>query len=282
MNELRNHFDQAPRLATKYSNYFEIYQTLLKPYRGEHITIVEVGVADGGSLHMWRRYFGDEAKIVGIDYNPTSLELVDDGFEIFIGSQSDAEFLCGVFKKIGPIDILIDDGGHSNLQTLTTLSVAIDYVRDGGMIIFEDTHASYMFLYANPSRYSFINHARALVDHLHARSPSAGISTATSKFRNSIFSIEFFDSVVAFKIDRRLCTTASSVSNHACGLIDESNRAVVSNGSRQIAGLFGKLYYRRYPVADAAIKSYLRYLREIALHLRARREVRQIKRLDFK
>ena len=142
MNELQGLFEKAPRLTTKYSSYFDVYKVILEEFRGKKITVVEIGVADGGSLHMWRSYFGEEARVVGVDFNPTSLQLISDGFEIYIGSQSDAGFLRGLFNKIGPIDILIDDGGHSNLQTLTTLSVAIDYVRDGGVMIFEDTHAS--------------------------------------------------------------------------------------------------------------------------------------------
>lgn len=280
MNELRTYFDSAPRLATKYTNYFDVYSSLLESYRGAKKTIVEIGVADGGSLHMWRRYFGEDARIVGVDFNPNSLALIEDGFEIFIGSQSDPQFLERIFRDIGPIDVLIDDGGHSNLQTLTTLHVAIDAMRDGGTIIFEDTHASYMFLYSNPSRYSFINQARRLVDHLHARSPCVSISAVPAKFRDSVFSIEFFDSVVAFKIDRRLCKPAFYLSNHARGLIDETNLGAASNGSRQLAKIFGALYYRKYPVADAMIKYSLRILRALALHLRARREVHRIKALN--
>ena len=34
------------------------------------------------------------------------------GFEIFIGDQSDPN-LGRVFKKVGNVDIVIDDGGHT-------------------------------------------------------------------------------------------------------------------------------------------------------------------------
>jgi hypothetical protein len=282
MNKLRQFFDQSPRLATKYSNYFDIYDSLLSSYRGKKITIVEIGVADGGSLHMWRNYFGDTARIIGIDYNPTSSILADDGFEIYIGSQSDSKFLTSIFKKIGPIDLIIDDGGHSNLQTLTTLSVALDYINDGGMIVFEDTHSSYMFLYSNPSRHSFINYTRLLIDHIHSRSPNVRMELKNMKYRKAIFSIEYFDSIVALKVDRRLCVNSIYVSNNSKGLIDDSNRGAVSNGSKLISGIFSKFYYRQYSFADSTIKSFLMMMRSFALYIRGRREVSDIKRLDFK
>ena len=45
--------------------------------------------------------------------------------------------------KVGKIDILLDDGGHANLQQITTL-VDTNFIKPGGMIIIEDTHTSFM------------------------------------------------------------------------------------------------------------------------------------------
>ena len=42
----------------------------LNKYVNKKIVFVEVGVADGGSLHMWRSYLGKKARIIGIDLNP--------------------------------------------------------------------------------------------------------------------------------------------------------------------------------------------------------------------
>ena len=47
-------------------------------------------------------------------------------------------------EKIGKIDVLIDDGSHTNLQQVTTLMESIKYIKSGGMIVIEDTHTSYM------------------------------------------------------------------------------------------------------------------------------------------
>lgn len=281
-NELKSLFLNSPRLATKYTNYFEIYQQLLSPYRNKAVTVVEVGVADGGSLHMWRSYFGVDARIIGVDYNPASLKLVEDGFEIYIGNQSDVDFWKKLFDEIGAVDILIDDGGHSNLQTLTTLISSLDKINDGGMIIFEDTHASYMSLYANPSKYSFICQAKKAIDHLHSRSPNTKIRVVSEMFKNAIFSIEFFDSVAAFKINRKQCYLPQYISNESFPLIDESNRGEVSNGNKLISRIFASIYYRDYKNYGMQIKSLAMKLREIVLFFRSRKEISRIKKMQIK
>ena len=59
-------------------------------YVGKKITFVEIGVLQGGSLFMWREYFGKNARIIGIDLHPNAKELEKHGFEIYIGNQSNS------------------------------------------------------------------------------------------------------------------------------------------------------------------------------------------------
>ena len=61
-------------------------------------------------------------------------------FKICIGDQSNPVFWKNFYKKFGKIDILIDDGGHTNLQQITTLMESINHINYGGMIVVEDTH----------------------------------------------------------------------------------------------------------------------------------------------
>ena len=71
------------------------------------------------------------------------------------------------------IDILIDDGGHTNLQQITTLMESINHINYGGMIVVEDTHTSFMKNkgFKNPSKFSFINFTSSLIESLHRRNP---------------------------------------------------------------------------------------------------------------
>src|SRR4030081_218212 len=73
----------------KWHHYFGIYEQFLAPYRGQPFTLLEIGWWRGGSLRMWRKYFGPSARIVGMDINPACAVHERDGFRIFIGNQAD-------------------------------------------------------------------------------------------------------------------------------------------------------------------------------------------------
>ena len=112
MSKIVKFFKSSPRYSIKWNNYFEIYENIFKKYVNKKITFVEVGIGNGGSLFMWRKFFGNKAKIIGIELNPDAKILEKHGFEIYIGDQANPSFWKKFYKKIGKIDILLDDGGH--------------------------------------------------------------------------------------------------------------------------------------------------------------------------
>ena len=60
-------FVESPHPTFKHTTYFHVYEELFAKYRGKPVTFVEVGILDGGSLFMWRKFFGQSARIIGID-----------------------------------------------------------------------------------------------------------------------------------------------------------------------------------------------------------------------
>jgi cephalosporin hydroxylase len=186
--------------SLKCITYFQAYEELLSKYVGKEIVFVEIGVLHGGSLFMWKEYFGDKARIIGVDLNPSAKQLEKQGFEIFIGSQSDINFWKNFYSTVGKIDVLLDDGGHDNDQQIITLHESIPNINNGGTILVEDTHASYMKKHGNPSKHSFINYSKYLIDVVNSRFPATQISKK-NKFREKIFSISFYESIVALKIE---------------------------------------------------------------------------------
>ena len=119
MNDLENYFNEnKKRVIDKWSHYFEVYDRHFSKYRGKEIVLLEIGTFQGGSLQMWKQYFGDKAKIYGIDINPNCKQVEEENIKIMIGSQSDREFLKKVVQEVPPFDILIDDGGHTMLQQI--------------------------------------------------------------------------------------------------------------------------------------------------------------------
>lgn len=203
-------FTQSPFMSGKHTNYFFIYDELLSQLRNQSITFVEIGVLNGGSLYMWRDYFGLDARIIGIDSNPAALKFSND-FEIFIGDQADSNFWSTLFEKIGKIDVVLDDGGHKNEQQIQTVLSCLPFIRDNGMIITEDMHTSFMGDFGNPSRYSFFEFAVHSAKNLTFRAESLKKNHPNTQ---KISSVTFFESVVAFKINSAASKPGESVNNN--------------------------------------------------------------------
>ena len=214
MKNLIKSFKSSPKYSIKWNNYFEIYDSLFKRFKNRKITLVEVGIGNGGSLFMWRNYFGKKAKIVGIELNPEAKKLEKKGFKIFIGDQSNPDFWKNFYKKVGKIDILIDDGGHTNLQQITTLMESINHINYDGMIIVEDTHTSFMRDkgFKNPSKFSFINFSTSLIENLHRRNPM--VKKELNYFSKIINSIEYYDSITVINFSKKKLIKSKNLENN--------------------------------------------------------------------
>ena len=118
------------------------------------------------------------------------------------------------FKKVGKIDILIDDGGHTNLQQITTLMESIQNINDGGMIVVEDTHTSFMKDkgFKNPSNYSFINFTTSLIENIHRRNPM--LKKNMNYFSKKIYSLEFYDSITVVHIAKKKLIKTQNLENN--------------------------------------------------------------------
>lgn len=215
-------YEASPYLSLKHSSYFQVYEELLSKYKNQKITFVEIGVLNGGSLFMWRDFLGPEVRIIGIDLNPLAKKWEKDGFEIYIGSQSDEKFWDHFFATVGDVDVILDDGGHTNEQQIITANRCIPHIKNSGLLIVEDTHASYMKPFGNPSKYSFINYSKRLMDSINARSPL--VSAFKHSLADFIYSITLYESIVCFKIDRSKCFIASTTSNHGLSVSAEDFR----------------------------------------------------------
>ena len=187
---------KSPHSSLKISTYFNVYDQLLSKYRDKSIVFLEIGILDGGSLFMWRDFFGPQARIIGVDLNPEAKKWEEEGFEIFIGDQSSAEFWKKTLDTIGKLDIVLDDGGHTYEQQIMTTESVIPFINDGGVVIIEDSHTSYMKKFGF-RKLSFINYAKKLIDNINKR--YVGFDNDTSERR--VWSIQFFESIVALHMN---------------------------------------------------------------------------------
>ena len=210
MNELEQYFEKNDkRLINKYQHYFDVYDRHFSKYKGQEITIVEIGVSQGGSLQMWRSYFGPKAKIWGIDIDPRCKLLEEQNTNIIIGSQEDENFLESIYDITGPIDILIDDGGHTQKQQITTFNILFDKIKDDGVYLCEDVHTSYWLSYGggHKRKGTFIEFAKNLIDKLNAFHSEEN-NLQVDSFTKSAKSIHYYDSIIV--IEKGIITKPTS------------------------------------------------------------------------
>ena len=188
------------RLMHKWHHYFEIYHRHLQRFRGASPVVLEIGVYHGGSLQMWRDYFGPGVKLIGVDIDPRCRQFEDDATTILIGDQADRQFLAELRSRFPRIDVLIDDGGHAMPQQITTLGELYPHVQPRGVYICEDLHTSYMPAYGGGLRRgsTFIEFAKHLIDALHGwyYVPEGEELDA---YTAGTFGVSFYDSIVVIE-----------------------------------------------------------------------------------
>jgi hypothetical protein len=199
---LRRYFEgNQGRQMHKWIHYFDIYEAHFQKFRGKSPTVLEIGVQHGGSLEMWKSYFGDGCRIIGIDIDPRCLALIEGGFEIHIGDQADPAFWKQITAEIPQFDIVIDDGGHFCNQQIVTFENLFRHVADQGVYLCEDTHTNYLRSHGGGLRKSgtFVEMAKCLVDQLHAWHSRDKETLVPDYYTENIASIHFYDSIVVFE-----------------------------------------------------------------------------------
>ncbi len=203
VNPLVRYLESNPdgRLVHKWRHYFDIYHRHLARFRGQAITVVEIGVFNGGSLHMWRDYFGRRATIVGVDCTPECEQFAEPGIEIVIGDQGDRAFLRSLAARYGEISILLDDGGHQMPQQIATFEELYPRLRPDGVYLCEDTHSSYLREYGGGYRRpdTFMESVKPLVDRLNAYYSQDPSRFAPDEFTRTTDSMHFYDSVLVIE-----------------------------------------------------------------------------------
>ena len=217
-NNFKSLFNNSKLQSIKLDSYFEIYASIFREFRTKPITFVEVGIFGGGSLFMWKKYFHPKSRIIGIDLNPKSKIYEKYGFEIFIGDQEDGKFWKSFYKKVGKVDILLDDGGHTDLQQTQTLISSINNINPNGLIAIEDVHTSYFVEFGNPSKNSFINYSKKIIDLINSRysglkNNRLNESKISNLLKKNIYSVSFYDSIVAFRINKKKSIISKAIWN---------------------------------------------------------------------
>ena len=171
MNDLIRFFDTTEgKIVHKMRYFLEIYDRFFSKYKETDVCILEIGIGYGGSLQMWKDYFGSKAKIYGFDKNDCK-RMEEPQIKTIMGMQADKEALKRVKEEIPKIDIIIDDGGHVPSEQVITFKELFPHLDSNGIYVVEDTHTSYRKTSSFDGGYkkqgTFIEFAKDLVDYLY-------------------------------------------------------------------------------------------------------------------
>jgi hypothetical protein len=188
----------------KWLHYLPIYEKILSDRINSELKFLEIGVSKGGSMRLWRDFFGASAKIFGIDIDPQCA--VYDGLSgsVRIGSQADPEFLRAVVREMGGLDVILDDGSHVSSHQRASFNTLFPLLAEGGLYIIEDMHTAYWphFEGGLGRKGTAIEFLKEKIDWMHQHYWNKGLNT--SEHIPEIESIQFFDSIAVIVKRRQL------------------------------------------------------------------------------
>ncbi|MCD9557547.1 glycosyltransferase [Photobacterium carnosum] len=174
MKSLREiHLNKTSKLSDKWNIYLDIYDRELKEYRSKNISLLEIGVQNGGSLDTWIDFFPKCKNIVGCDINSDvlKLEYEDPRVKIFNKDATNLEELLEVCDY-SSYDIILDDGSHKSGDIIKTFCHLFPKLNNEGCFIIEDLHCSYWKefdggIYAPYSSMGFLKKLSDIINHEH-------------------------------------------------------------------------------------------------------------------
>jgi hypothetical protein len=156
-------------MVHKWHHYIPLYERYFGQFRGTGFRFLEIGVSKGGSMRMWRDYFGEDAVIFGVDIDPDCARFDGQGGQVRIGSQDDPDFLAKVIEEMGGVDVILDDGSHMMRHLRQSLKILFPRLAPGGVYMIEDLQTSYWGTYeggyGKPA--NFFNAVGEIIDDMH-------------------------------------------------------------------------------------------------------------------
>lgn len=199
----------------KWELYIEAYDAVLTPYQKKEITLVEIGIQNGGSLEIWSKYFTNFAKIIGCDINSDCSKLIYDNsnIKVIIGDANDDNVVNEILTQANnKIDVFIDDGSHVSNDIIKSFIKYFPYLADDGIYIIEDLHCSYWKefeggLYNPMSAMAFLKKLSDAINYEHWGCPDKKIGDIFNEFGDfldiditqvpfdQVYNVSFYNSI---------------------------------------------------------------------------------------
>ena len=131
---LSENTDKAALTDRGSHHYGDLYELLFRGWRNKSLSILEIGVLDGGSIRTWRRYF-PLCHVTAIDVSDNVT--FDDPLIEFI--HGDAYSGKVISKLAGhKFDLMIDDADHRVENQTIFLQRYSSLLKPEGILIIED------------------------------------------------------------------------------------------------------------------------------------------------
>jgi hypothetical protein len=155
-------------VSHKWIHYFFIYDRILRRFleKKKPVRLLEIGVQNGGSLEIWKKYLPQGSEIHGVDIDEKCLNIpFSEGISFHLGNATDKDFFEKTFGDF-QFDIIIDDGSHISKDVIQTFEYLFPKLQDGAVYIVEDVHCSYWKAFGGGLRNkkSSIEYFKRLID----------------------------------------------------------------------------------------------------------------------
>ena len=223
------------RVSDKLAFYLREYDRVFEPYREQTISLLEIGIQNGGSLEIWSQYFPNAQKFVGCDINPdcANLTYADPRIAVIVGDATTLETQAQVLKLSASFDLIIDDGSHTSSDIVKAFAQYFPALKKGGMFVAEDLHCSYWQdfeggIFHPYSSITFFKHLADIVNHEHwgiSKKRTDLLEKFSQKFSIK-FSEEWLSQIHSIEFTNSLCVIKRK--------FDKNNNTL---GNRMVSGV---------------------------------------------
>jgi hypothetical protein len=205
------------KVSDKWSSYLDEYQRLFRELKDQPVSLLEIGVQNGGSLEIWAKYFENSRYLTGCDINENCRKLTfeDPRIAVFVGDANSDAIQDAIVRRNADFDIIIDDGSHRSGDIVKSFARYFPLLNRGGIFLAEDLHCSYWRdfeggLFDPLSSIAFFKDLSDIVNHEHWGIPEArkallepyalayGV-TFSEQDLDGIQSVEFLNSICVVK-----------------------------------------------------------------------------------
>ncbi|MCH9626424.1 MAG: 8-demethyl-8-alpha-L-rhamnosyl tetracenomycin-C 2'-O-methyltransferase [Chlamydiales bacterium] len=195
--------------SSKGHNYTRVYAKYFSSLKNKPIKFLEIGIYKGESVTLWENYFPN-AELHFIDIEQWKGPPPKRAHFHVADQESSAGLHRFLQSAGGAFDLIIDDGGHTMNQQITSFVHLFPALKSGGIYVIEDLHTSYWTEYGGGGSTAFpksstgsaIEFLKEMIDDVNyvgAKTGFASFAKARSidltYYQKNIESMHFYDSL---------------------------------------------------------------------------------------